>query len=249
MSSKLILPGEAIPLPSSSKSIILGPGIAASSSRTRTLPSSDDASSSTNPTIIATRLGVLGSSKGKEKSEQIWVEGNSKRYIPAQKDMVLGTIIARHAEGYRVDLGSAQMASLEALAFEGATKRSKPNLKVGTLVYARVSLANRDMEPEIECFDPNTGKSEGFGELKGGLMITCSLQLCRQLLTPKFPLLPTLAASIPFEIAVGLNGRVWFKAGTVSETVTLKRIVEGVDNGEIRAERSAVEQAVKEYLA
>ena len=52
------------------------------------------------------------------------------QYIPAQRELVLGTIIARHAEGYRVDLGSAQMASLEALAFEGATKRSKPNLKV-----------------------------------------------------------------------------------------------------------------------
>jgi exosome complex component RRP40 len=47
----------------------------------------------------------------------------------------LGTIIARHAEGYRVDIGSAQMAQLDALAFEGATKRSKPNLKVGSLSY------------------------------------------------------------------------------------------------------------------
>lgn len=43
---------------------------------------------------------------------------------------MLGTIIARHAEGYRVDIGSSQMAQLDALAFEGATKRSKPNLKV-----------------------------------------------------------------------------------------------------------------------
>lgn len=52
--------------------------------------------------------------------------------------------------------------------------------KVGCLVYARVSLANRDMEPEIECFDPATGKAEGFGELKSGLMVSCSLQLGRK---------------------------------------------------------------------
>jgi exosome complex component RRP40 len=44
--------------------------------------------------------------------------------------MVLGTVVARHADGYRVDIGTAQMASLDGLAFEGATKRSKPNLKV-----------------------------------------------------------------------------------------------------------------------
>lgn len=47
-------------------------------------------------------------------------------------------------------------------------------------MYARVSLANRDMEPEVECLDPATGKSEGFGELKGGLVLDCSLQLCRK---------------------------------------------------------------------
>jgi exosome complex RNA-binding protein Rrp4 len=36
------------------------------------------------------------------------------------------------------------------------------------------------MEPEIECFDAATGKAEGFGELKGGLLLTVSLELCRQ---------------------------------------------------------------------
>ena len=51
-------------------------------------------------------------------------------------------------------------------------------------MYARVSLANRDMEPEIECFDPSTGKSDGFGELKGGLVVNCSLQTARQYAGP-----------------------------------------------------------------
>ena len=72
------------------------------------------------------------------------------------------------------------MAQLDALAFEGATKRSKPNLKIGTLVYARVVSALRDMEPELECVDGATGKAEGFGELKAGLVVDCSLQLCRR---------------------------------------------------------------------
>ena len=53
-----------------------------------------------------------------------------RKYVPQPPEPVLGIIIARHAEGYRVDIGSSQAASLDALAFEGATKRSKPNLKV-----------------------------------------------------------------------------------------------------------------------
>lgn len=79
-----------------------------------------------------------------------------------------------------MDIGGAHQASLDALAFEGATKRNKPNLKVGSLVYARVSLAHKDMEPELECFDAQTRKSEGYGELKGGFMIRCSLKMCRK---------------------------------------------------------------------
>jgi exosome complex component RRP40 len=36
------------------------------------------------------------------------------------------------------------------------------------------------MEPELECFDAQTRKAAEFGELKGGFMVQCSLQMCRQ---------------------------------------------------------------------
>jgi exosome complex component RRP40 len=112
--------------------VTFGPGIAPAPSRL----TSDASSDTSDPRYVATRAGLLTSTKGKDRSgggssgESFWVEGVSKRYIPAQRDIVLGTIIARHAEGYRVDLGGAHMAALDAMAFEGATKRNKPNLKV-----------------------------------------------------------------------------------------------------------------------
>ncbi|TXT13512.1 hypothetical protein VHUM_00879 [Vanrija humicola] len=242
MTSTLVFPGSEIPIPSSSKAVTFGPGIAASSSRANPDEPGEQR-------FVATRAGLLTSAKAKDRSENFWVEGVSKRYIPAQRDLVLGTIVARHAEGYRVDLGSAHMAALDALAFEGATKRSKPNLKVGTLVYARVSLAHRDMEPEIECVDPATGKAEGFGELKDGLVVEASLQLCRQLLSPKHPLLPMLAARIPFETAIGLNGRVWFKTAEIGQTIALRRIIMAVDAGEIGTDKADIDRALSDYLA
>lgn len=163
----LVLPGSAIPLPEpgpSGPSVTLGPGISSFTSR-----------STSEQEFAASRVGLVSQQKN-----SIYISGSSKRYVPAPRDIVLGSIVARHAEGYRVDLGAGHMAGLDGQAFEGATKRSKPNLKVGTLVYARVSLASRDMEPEIECVDPSTGKADGFGELKGGLMVECSLELCRK---------------------------------------------------------------------
>jgi exosome complex component RRP40 len=51
---------------------------------------------------------------------------------------------------------------------------------VGSLVYARVSLAHKDMEPELECFDAQTRKAQGYGELKGGFVTRCSLEMCRR---------------------------------------------------------------------
>jgi exosome complex component RRP40 len=52
-------------------------------------------------------------------------------------------------------------------------------IQIGTLLYARISHSSSSMEPELECVDPTTGKAEGYGELKGGLLVEASLALCR----------------------------------------------------------------------
>jgi exosome complex component RRP40 len=36
------------------------------------------------------------------------------------------------------------------------------------------------MEPELVCFNPDTGKADGFGDLKNGFVIKCSLRYCRR---------------------------------------------------------------------
>lgn len=158
-----------------------------------------------------------------------WIEINSRRYVPAPQESVVGIIVGRSGENWRVDIGSAHMALLDGLAFEGATKRNRPNLKVGALVYARVSLAHKDMEPELECFDAQTRKAAEFGELKGGFMTRCSLQICRQLLDPKHFLLPFLGSRFPLEVAVGTNGRVWINTKEVKRTIAIARCIEAVD--------------------
>lgn len=84
------------------------------------------------------------------------------------------------AEYFRVDIGAAHSATLPLLSFEGATKRNRPNVNLHSLVYCRVAMANPDMEAELECVNPQTGKADGFGELAGGYVFKCSLGLCRR---------------------------------------------------------------------
>ncbi|KAJ7288227.1 exosome complex exonuclease RRP40 [Mycena rebaudengoi] len=212
----VVLPGQHVP--AQHVNLKLGPGLLQVGSSTT--------GASTSQAIIATRAGTLNHSANGSKW---WVENNSRRYVPAPQESVIGVIIQKVGEGFRVDIGSAHMASLDGLAFEGATKRNRPNLKVGNLVYARISLAHKDMEPELECFDAQTRKAEGFGELKGGFMVRCSLGMCRQLLDSKHFLLPLLGARFPLEAAVGVNGRVWISAKDVPETIAIARCIEAVD--------------------
>lgn len=70
-----------------------------------------------------------------------------------------------------------------------------------------------------------------------------------RLLSPKHPLLQTLAAQFPFETAIGMNGRIWVKAGSVGETIALKRVIEAVDKGELGTSKTELDGAVKRMLA
>ena len=51
------------------------------------------------------------------------------------------------------------------------------------------------------------------------------LHLVRKLLAPDSGLLTMLGASTPFEVAVGMNGRVWLRARSVRETMLLAQAV------------------------
>lgn len=66
-----------------------------------------------------------------------------------------------------------------------------------------------------------------------------------RLLIPKHPLLPLLAAQFPFEIAIGMNGRIWFKAGSVDQTIALRRVLDGAAKGRVEFTAKEVGRMVK----
>jgi exosome complex component RRP40 len=169
--------------------------------------------------IIATKAGKLYNEKNKW-----WVENNQKRYIPALNDPVIGVIIAKLSEYYKVDIGGPSMAILPALSFDNATRRNRPNLQVGSLIFAVVSLANKDMEPELSCICQN--KKDDFGELKDGYVIKISISFARNLMSPKNPLLLAIGKKFPFDIVVGINGLIWINADTSSRILFVATAIE-----------------------
>jgi len=162
---------------------------------------------------------------------QFWVENNQRRYVPRLEDIVIGIVAERHSESYKVDIGSAHMALLGTTSFEGATKRNRPNLAVGALVFCRVVVADKDMEPEVSCVSLTskhgwmTGQAI-FGELKEGYMFTCDQELAVMLANPQCDVLDVLGTHFPYEVTAGVNGRVWVNSERPSTTIVAARMMQ-----------------------
>lgn len=119
---------------------------------------------------------------------------------------------------------NVQFLALSYLAFEGATKKNRPEINVGDLVYCKVVLANPDLEPELVCVD-STGKKGKLGELTEGLMFACSINLVRKILNDKCRLMHLLSKESPFELAAGINGRIWINSKSLRTTILLRDII------------------------
>ncbi|KAI0495769.1 hypothetical protein KFK09_022072 [Dendrobium nobile] len=171
-------------------------------------------------------LSVVKAGKLKfKKPNKYWVESSQKRYAPSVEDTVLGIVVDARADNFLVDIKGPTLAFLPVLAFEGGTRRNIPKFEIGTLIYVRVVKANSCMNPELSCTDAS-GKAAEFGPLKEGYMFDTSTGLARMLLSsPTCPILEALGRKLSYEIAVGLNGRVWVNASSPSTVILVSNAI------------------------
>ncbi|XP_011157075.1 exosome complex component RRP40 [Solenopsis invicta] len=172
-------------------------------------------------TVLVCKAGVLR----KREPAVYYVDCYQKRYIPNRGENVIGIVTQKSGDIYKVDIGASDQATLSYLAFEGATKKNRPDVQVGDLVYAKLLVASKDMEPELVCVDSH-GKENDLGVLSSdGMMFTCSLSLVRKLLNPECPLFKLLGQNQMYELAAGMNGRIWIKARSVQETIAVANAI------------------------
>lgn len=180
--------------------------------------------------VVAYRCGKLQY----REPNIFWLDSYQRRYVPVKGETVIGIVNSKSGDIYRVDIGASEMACLSYLAFEQASKKNRPDVNQGDLVYARLVAAGKDFEPELACVN-TAGKKGKLGVLNNGFLFHCSLNLCRMILRNDCPLLSAISKEMPFEIAVGTNGRIWIKAHSIHETIA-------VGNAILAAEHSTYEQ-------
>jgi exosome complex component RRP40 len=178
--------------------------------------------------ILATSPGILVFKRPNSFS----VISDSKRYIAAVGDNVIGIVVDKLSEHYKVQLYGNSIAILPVLAFDGASRRNKPDLEIGTLIYARVTKCSLYMEPELSCQAlPGMTKKDWvtkqsfYGELTEGTCIKVSTSFAYRLLLPTCSILSTLGGVVPFEIAVGMNGYLYVKSVNITYTNAIVQIL------------------------
>jgi exosome complex component RRP40 len=185
--------------------------------------------------LTSTVAGILEPASARKKYDGVSTPRN--RYIPQAGDLVLAQVQRSSADFYHLSLNPhSPSAILPQLAFEGASKKTRPQLKANDLVYAKVLSANRNMEVELTCVDPATGKAEpdGLGPITGGMVFEISTDLAAHILgSQKFVVLEELGAKLAggFEVAVAKNGKVWVdcaEAGTRG-VCAIGRCLQGAD--------------------
>ncbi|KAL8434142.1 hypothetical protein ACSSS7_003382 [Eimeria intestinalis] len=102
---------------------------------------------------------------------------NNCRYSPKVGDLVVGIVTSKGSEYYAVNIRSSSPARLAAVAgFEGATRRNKPQLSVGSVLLLRISHLSPLLGAEVTCCSPNcskpwTSNEKVLGELRDGIII------------------------------------------------------------------------------
>ncbi|CAH8467412.1 unnamed protein product [Heterobilharzia americana] len=156
-----------------------------------------------------------------------------------KEDKVIGIVTKRAGENFVVDIGCPSPATLNCLSFEGSSKKNRPDIHAGDVLYAMITRADRDLEVELSCTD-EAGKACGMGILgrhepgtvgnaggrSGGILLHCTQDLIRRLTNQdEFPLLQLLSKVYPFEVFMGANGRIWLTASSARETMILANAI------------------------
>ncbi|KHJ96773.1 hypothetical protein OESDEN_03258 [Oesophagostomum dentatum] len=148
--SKVCLPGEEInPHISKNEIKIVGYGIERD-------PTSDR--------FIAKQAGIF-----RQQDDKCWINVHSKRYVVEKGDRVIGIVTGCIGDFFKLDIGTAENATISFLSFEGATKRNRPELKIGDVVYAQVVDEFAHTDIELTCVDA-LSRARGLGALTGGFL-------------------------------------------------------------------------------
>lgn len=206
---EFVMPGDeistALPGVSANGKIILGPGLRHVGEK-----------------VMACKAGPLRL----KSTNIIWIDSIQKRYIPSRGETVIGVVVQKAGDIFRIDIGSNELAALPYLSFEGATKKNRPDVQIGDLVFAKVLVANKDFETELICMD-SLGKKQRLGVLRDGFVFNCGISMARKLRNNESELMKMIPKhlKVPLDMVIGMNGRIWINSHRERDTIAVANAI------------------------
>ncbi|KAI5298391.1 exosome non-catalytic core subunit rrp40 [Ascosphaera atra] len=192
----------------------LMPGIRLLSSRDNT------SKKDKQPVLTTTQAGFLSIDHKRSATTVSITTFPRRRYTPAP---------TTSAEYFHCTIcPNSPQAYLGQLAFEGATKKTRPMLKADELVYARVASVGVG-EVELTCVNPATGKAEpdGLGPLNGGMVFDAAYEPDKVWCGCVGAVGKGAGGAWGFEVAVGKNGKVWVDCSAAGEAAVKATVAIG----------------------
>ncbi|CAD7973077.1 unnamed protein product [Amoebophrya sp. A25] len=172
----------------------------------------------------------------------------SNVYSPRVGDELVGVVVHKRGEVLRVDVNAPALAELPETAFNGATRRNKPNIDIGDLLLCHVEAVLGVEAVRLSCVD-DTGKTWSSGETLYGRLdpgyvvqnfpISSFLKRNRDederscgRRRNTLPLIfSKLGRCLPLESAVGMNRRVYVRGASNRDTLLLGQFLERIKAG------------------
>jgi len=176
---------------------------------------------------VAKKSGIVLAKLTKNTNiTKVSLQSPNEKYIPKKDDRVIGIITKRQGEAYNLNIGADKESVLGILEFDGASKRSKPSLEVGDIVYCRVVSINKYLPYKLSCKCPSNKKDWASGDatysqLKDGLEIDVSTRFVKKLLNDS-TIFDALKKYISFEVALGVNNKIWVSTKIIQNLILLK---------------------------
>lgn len=147
-------------------------------------------------------------------------------YVPSKEDRIIGIVRNKFGDNYQLDMNCHKLGVLDNLAFEGATKKNKPELKNNNIVFCKIKSLSKYLAVELSCKSNtvkknwNSGESL-FGQLKDGLEIKIPPFFAAFLLKNE-EFFSIIQKRIKIEVCVGINGILWIKVANLQNYTTLE---------------------------
>lgn len=84
---------------------------------------------------------------------------------------MIGVIKNKTTDNFILDINAPFDGILGALEFDGVTKRNKPNLNPGDIVFTRVSDYSKFIGAKLSCLNLGYSAKNALGQLKNGMIV------------------------------------------------------------------------------